>query len=163
MTERTSALKHKVISKLCSNEDIIKLIDNQDNSIGVPEDLIGINIFPYRKADYTAQDSGTYIGVSINYPSISQNKIYKTTYLSFLIVSNNNHLNIEGETGNSCCRTDLLAEKILEEFNRSDILGFSAELFSDKEEPFDEQFYCREIILKSVLPLNISDGVKANG
>lgn len=158
MNGNTSTLKRKIMMMLASNPDIFELIDNKTIDRDTPDDLIYVNIFPYLKVDYTIQEAGTYIGVKLEYPDMNQNEIYKDTQLTFLVVSANTHLKTDG----GYARTDLITEKILENFNWNSVLGFKIKLVSDTEDPVDENFYFRKVVFKSVSPNSMKNGDKIN-
>lgn len=158
MNGNTSTLKRKIMMMLASNPDIFELIDNKTIDRDTPDDLIYVNIFPYLKVDYTIQEAGTYIGVKLEYPDMNPNEIYKDTQLTFLVVSANTHLKTDG----GYARTDLITEKILENFNWNSVLGFKIKLVSDTEDPVDENFYFRKVVFKSVSPNSMKNGDKIN-
>lgn len=158
MNGNTSTLKRKIMMMLASNPDIFELIDNKTIDRDTPDDLIYVNIFPYLKVDYTIQEAGTYIGVKLEYPDMNSNEIYKDTQLTFLVVSANTHLKTDG----GYARTDLITEKILENFNWNSVLGFKIKLVSDTEDPVDENFYFRKVVFKSVSPNSMKNGDKIN-
>lgn len=154
----TSKRKKKIMTMLVSNEKIFKLIDNKDISFEYCDDLINKNVFPHIKVNFTSQETETYIGIKIDYPSICNNEIYKNYRLTVMILSNNSHL--KTHTGES--RTDLLGEEIIKVFNWREDLGFRVELISDTEDPFDTNFYYRRLIFKSIASNSMNGGIKNN-
>lgn len=158
MNGTTSSLKRKIMLKLANNSKIFDLIDNDSVSKESPDDLIYKNIFPYLKVDYTIQEAVTCIGVKIDYPNIDSNEIYKDAQLTFLVVSANRCLKVDG----GYTRTDLIGEEILNAFNWDDSLGFTLKLSSDKEDPLDETFYYRKLVFNTVSPNSMKNGDKIN-
>ena len=162
MEQRTSVIKKKILKVLCNNEEIRSLVVTQPDLIEYPEDLIGVNIFPYLKVDFTPQETGAYIGVSVNFPSINTNEIFKNMYLVFLIICHDNFMNISAKNDNGACRTDLIAEQILNAVNWNDLLGCDLKLVSDKEDPMNKNYYSRELVFRTATPNSMKDGVKVN-
>ena len=160
MESKSSEIKRKVMLEMCKNENIVSLIG--DDSIEYPDDLIDTHIFPYLKIDYTAQDAGTYIGVAVDFPTINRNEIYKNMKLTILIVVSNGKMHIEDGQNKGKCRTDLIAEELINTFDWNGFLGFKLRMYSDKEDVFNESFYCRKIVFTSVSENGIKNGVKVN-
>ncbi|MEF9983694.1 MAG: hypothetical protein RR806_03150 [Oscillospiraceae bacterium] len=143
MDKTTSQLKTIFMKCLYESPIIVDFID--DKKIQYPDDLLGTHIFPQLKVDFTEQEQGTYIGLNISYPSISRNELYKNYTLTFLIVSNNGHLYLNGKN-----RTDLISEEIIHLFNWKTDVGCQLELKSDKEFVLDIKHYARELNFVSI-------------
>lgn len=144
--DKTSVTKHKLLQMFAKDDTIFNLINNKSNMIEYPEDLIGINLFPYLKVDYTVEESGTFIGVKIEYPNVNQsNYTYKDTRITILIVCDNKSL----ATNSGYIRTDLVAERIVELLNYNRYFGYELRLVSDSEDPLNEKYYYRKLIFKS--------------
>jgi len=150
----TSKLKKKFMLIMAEDLEIFDLLDGQPAQ--EPDDLINTKIFPHIKVDFTPSESQTYIGLKIDYPSVCKNELYKNYRLTIMILSNNGHL--KTKTGDS--RTDLLAEEIIELFNWNNTIGFTLELVSDFEDPFNENFYGRRLVFKSITSNSIKNGNK---
>ena len=94
MIDKTSVTKRKILQMFAKDDTIFNLINNKSETIEYPEDLIGINLFPYLKVDYTLEESGTFIGVKIEYPNINQsnylfyssNFYYSCLFLGFTLL-----------------------------------------------------------------------------
>lgn len=158
MTNPPSTTKMNIMLLLAGDQQIFDLINNPDISYEYYDELIGENIFPYLKVDHTVQQSGTFIGIKIDFPNRNKNIIYKNTSITFLIISSNNQV----LTPQGFCRTDLIAERINSLFDWSSILGYRMELSYEKENPLNEDFYYREMKFVSVSPNGIVNGVKVN-
>lgn len=158
MKDKASKAKKDLMLYLAADRTIFDAINNPNIPFVNYDDLIGENIFPYLKIDYTVQQAGTFIGVKIDYPSVNMNEIYKNVLITFLVVSSNGQL----RTPQGDCRTDLIAERICELLDWSTAMGFRIELVSDKEDPLNGEFYYREIIFRSVSTNGIENGVKIN-
>lgn len=160
MESKASEIKRKVMLAMCNSEKIVSLIDNKD--IEYPDDLIDTNIFPYLKIDYTVQDAGTYIGVAVDFPTINRNEIYKDMRLTILIVVSNGKMRMDGGENSGMCRTDLIAEELMNALDWNTFLGFKLRLYADREDVFNESFYCRKLVFTSVSDNGIKNGVKVN-
>lgn len=160
MESRASEIKRKVMLAMCNNDKIVSLIDNAN--VEYADDLIDTNIFPYLKIDYTVQDAGAYIGVAVDFPTINKNEIYKNMKLTILIVVSNGKMRVDGGGYSGMCRTDLIAEELMNTLDWNTFLGFKLRLYADKEDIFNESFYCRKLVFTSVSDNGIQNGVKVN-
>lgn len=163
MEDKSSVIKRDIMSRLCANEKIVELIGNTSSDIEYADDLIDVNIFPYLKVDYTVQDTGAYIGVAVSSPSINRNEIYKNTYVTILIISANSYMRFTDAKRRGYCRTDLLAEEVLNTFNWNDCYGCKMKLVSDKEDALNTSYYYREVVFKLVSSNSMENGVKIRG
>lgn len=150
----TSKRKKRFMMMMAEDEEIFKLLDNPDAEY--PDDLIGVNIFPQIKIDFTEQETRSYIGVKLDYPSICKNELYKNYVLTVMIISNNRHLK-DPKTGNS--RVDMIAERVTDLLNWNHEYGFRIELVSDIEDPLNEKFYYRRLVFKSLVSNSLENGV----
>lgn len=151
----TSKRKKRFMMMMANDEEIFKLLDNPDAEY--PDDLIGVNIFPQIKVDFTEQETRSYIGVKLDYPSICKNELYKNYVLTVMVISNNRHLK-DPKTGYS--RVDMIAERVTNLLNWNNEVGFTIELVSDIEDPLNEKFYYRRLVFKSLISNSLEDGVK---
>jgi len=156
MAKTTSERKNEFIKLLYSNPTIFTLIDSSTAETGI--DLVNHNIFPRIKIDFTIDDAGTYIGLKIDYPSITSNDTVKNCVVTFMILSHVKH--IQTLTGDS--RTDLLAEEIIKMFNYNYDSQFTLKLEKDLEDPFNENFYYRRLTF-STLAINSIENKLNNG
>lgn len=162
MIEKASLIKQEIMQLLCRNENIRNCIDNRSETIKKPEDLIGTSIFPNLNIKNTAQSIGTYIGLAVNFPSISANPLYKNMHVVFLVVSHKEHMLVDKADNKFLCRTDIIAEELLDSFNWNTASGFEFELVSDKEDILNTNFYCREVVLRSLTSNSMKNGVKTS-
>lgn len=146
--------KRDLFDILINDKEIFDAIDGHD--VEYPDELLGKYIFPFLKVNYTIQDVGTYIGLKIDYNNKNPNPVLKNTTITFLIISNNQHiLTNDGDT-----RTDIIGNRINELFVWNNKKGFPLRLSEDVENPFDENFYFRRIVLKTLDEDNIKYGKK---
>ncbi len=137
-------IKRQMIKMIIENDKIFQLIDNKN--IEVPDDLLGTSIFPYLRIDGTNLDVGTYIGFKIDYPNISINNTVKNITLTFMIYCHNDCLLYK----NTDARTDLIAEELINIFNfHSDIAFNKLELTNSVENPYNTDYYSRQLVFKS--------------
>lgn len=162
MQDKPSKIKKEIMLKLCEDRRIFELLNNGEVKIEYKDDLIGKSIFPYLKIDYTQEQSGTYICLGINFPSISENQILKISEITFLVVSNNNNNLVNKGNDTGFVRTDLIVEQILTLFNWNDLFGFDLKLNSDIEGTLNENFYYREAIFKSLTTNSMVNGTRVN-
>ena len=142
-TKTTSQLKDDFIHLLVEKEKIVELIDNPKVDTG--SDLINKNVFPMIKVNFV-DEAGTYIGLKVDYPRISDNSVVKDYVLIIMIVSNIDHI----ITQNGDNRNDLLAEEIIEMLNYNYDIGFTLKLVSDVENPLDNiKYYYRKLSFTS--------------
>ena len=139
MSKTTSELKQEFIQMLINNGTIVNLLNS---GIETPDELINVQIFPRLKVKYdSTNDARTYIGMKLDYPSITNNDAIKNCSLTFMIISNNGDL--KTTTGDS--KVDLLAEEIIKMFNFNHNIMFTFKLSRDIENPYDENFYYRRL------------------
>ena len=139
---------------LAEDVEIFNLLEGQPTQ--EPDDLINTLIFPQIKITFTDQETKTYIGLKIDYPSICRNELYKNYFLTIMIISNNNHL----KSANGESRPDLIAEEIIDLLNWNNNIGFTLELVSDIENPLDNKYYYRELKFKSIKSNGVENGMK---
>lgn len=139
---------------LAEDAEIFNLLEGQPTQ--EPDDLINTLIFPQIKITFTDQETKTYIGLKIDYPSICRNELYKNYLLTIMIISNNNHL----KAANGESRPDLIAEEIIDLLNWNNNIGFTLELVSDIENPLDNKYYYRELKFKSIKSNGVENGMK---
>jgi len=138
-SKTTSQKKQEFMHLLADNPTIFALLDNPNAEIG--DDLINHNIFPRLKINFTATDASTYIGIKIDYPSITSNSAIKDCVITFMIISHKDHIStIWGDS-----RTDLIAEELIKMFNFNYKLGYTLKLVKDMEDPFDVNYYYRRV------------------
>ena len=151
--------KRMIFNYLLQDKELVKLIDGKkDNGmpIDIPDELLGKYIFPFLKIDYTVENTGTYIGLKIDYHNTNKNPVIKDMLLTFLILSNNKHL----LTNNGDTRTDRIGDRLNKLLVWNNTLGLTIKLVSDEEDPFDENFYYRKIVFSSMEEDNIKNGKK---
>lgn len=158
MNKETSEIKRKIMLKLAQDPKIFELIDNKDIDPECPDDLIYTNIFPYTRVDYTVQEVGAYICLKLDYPDVNENGIYKDAQLTFYVICNMGCMRVHG----GLARTDAIAERIIELFDWTEEYGFKLQLFEEKENPIDENFYYRRLTFISVAPNGMKNGMKIN-
>lgn len=154
----TSMMKKALLVGIAENKKIFNLIDNKEAKY--PNDLIGINLFPHMKIDFTEQQTGTYIGIKIDSPSISEkNDLYKNSVLTVMITSHNSHL----MTTDRDSRVDHISEALIEMLNWNDDYGSMLRLKSDTEDPLDTRYYCRRLLFSTMSGNSIEKRLKNGG
>ena len=151
--------KRQIFKFLLEDKELFELLDarNEDGKkITIPDELLGKFVFPYLKIDYTVEDTGTYLGVKIDYTNDNPNPVIKSMTVTFLILSNNKHLLTD--TGDT--RTDRIADRLNQLLVWNHSLGFRFKLYTDQEDPFDETFYYRKVIFTAMEEDNIKNGKK---
>ncbi len=139
VNKTTSKMKDDFIRILTNDDRIVELLDNPNIETG--DELIDKNIFSWLKINFTVSEVGTYIGLKVDYPSITSNKAIKNYNLTFLILSHNKHMPLR-VGGN---RVDALSQRIIELFNFNNSLGYTLSLSSDIEDPYNTDFYYRKL------------------
>lgn len=151
--------KRQIFNYILSDQELFELIDarkENGDKISLPDELLGKFVFPYLKIDYTVEDTGTYLGLKIDYTNDNPNPVLKSMTITFLILSNNKHLLTD--TGDT--RTDRIGDRLNKLMVWNHSLGFRFDLYSDQEDPFDENFYYRKIIFTAMEENNIKNGKK---
>lgn len=153
MSLTTSQMKSSLMKMLYNNEDMVTLIDAKN--IEYPDDLVGTHIFPRLKVDFTEQETGSYIGLKIDYPTVATNELYKNYTLILLFISHNGCSFYRGSN-----RVDLMSEEAIRMFNWNEVFGFRLELKSDREYVLDKNYYARELTFLSMTSNSTVNGVK---
>jgi len=134
--------KQKLISSIVNQDTIINLIDS--DYIGIGDELIYNNIFPYMRVPHTEEEKLTYITMRVDVPNISSSrKTLKDILITISVVTHQDLMKVENGGGT---RTDLLGAEIDNLFNGSDEFGIGQlELKSNFEENVDYKHRCRTL------------------
>lgn len=138
-------VKQSLLSLIAEQPTITQLLDQ--SSIINPDEQIGVCLFPYLKTNWQEQDTKTYIGLAVNFPSLGANKLYKNCEIVVMISSHYTHLQLSS----GATRTDLIAQAILDQFNGTNVLGFTLKLKADIEESLPPPFYGRKLLFQCVV------------
>lgn len=98
--------RKSIMKALCCDEDVVKLVSDDETAIPPNRDLMYENIFPYAYIPDTEKETDTFICFSVAIPRV-ENKTYKTMNIYFYIFTHQSLM----RTSNGL-RTDLLAEAI---------------------------------------------------
>lgn len=119
--------KNRLVSDLVTNEEIVKLI-NEDYSIENSEELIYSQVFPFEYVPKTVEEGKTFVCADVEILK-SQGKTFYLPAIHVWVFTHRSKLRLpEGGV-----RTDKLASKICEELNGSRFYGLGeVELYSVK-------------------------------
>lgn len=127
---------------LCSDEDIIEILDNPNLDPSVPEEYVGENIFGFLRVPGTQDVSKNFITFTIDdMGRTSNNQVMKSQYVQFVVFVHKNLV----KTKYGVERHDLLGYLIRDIFNLSNCLGPQMELASNREGVTDTDFYTRTL------------------
>ncbi len=149
-------LKNTLIKHLCSNDDVVKLIDATEE-LESNDDLLGTHIFPFFKVNYTLKETGTYICVKIDEMNNSYNESFSPYKFSVMVISHNEHLLYK-----SCSRVDVLGEKVKELLAWNDDFGFQLKLKNSTEGFLGEKYYYRTLEFTSQTYNNLQNKIGRN-
>lgn len=143
-----SAYKKKIIMQLITNSTIVSLLDPK-NEMEYPDDLINTRIFPYGKIPGTAQETGSYITITVNSLSpTARNDIVKNVELIVRVVSSDALMKVPKR---SETRIDLLSSEVDEILNEAFDFGVGpVMLMSNKEYTLNDSYFYRELIFRTV-------------
>ena len=112
MLRELKEFRSKINKKLCSDQVVVDLINDKDNSPIPDRDLMYKQVFPY-----AVKDTGTFICHRIYVPEV-MNKTFKNMTVAFYVFVHQD--NIRTSDG---LRYDLIAERIEDLFNGITDLG----------------------------------------
>ena len=135
--------KKRIIEQiLCSDPDIIEVLDNKDLDPTAPEDYLYENIFPFIRIPGVQDTSKNFITFSIsNMGNGPTNKVMKNQYIQFVIFVHKDLV----KTNYGMSRHDCLGYIIRDIFHLSNKLGMQMELVSDIEGATDNDFITRTL------------------
>lgn len=109
--------RQKIMKLLCSDQKIVDLIKDTQNSSIPDRSLMYTRIFPYAYTPDVVKDTNTFICFRIYVPEV-MNKTFKKVNIVFYIFSHQDYIRTsEG------LRPDLIAERVEELFNGTMDLG----------------------------------------
>lgn len=127
---------------LCSDEDIIEILDNPNLSPDAPEEYIGENIFSFLRVPGTQDISKNFITFIVDDMGRTPgNQVMKSQYVQFVVFVHKDLV----DTKLGMARHDLLGYILRDIFNLSDCLGPQMELVSNKEGIADNDFCTRTL------------------
>lgn len=134
--------KRLIENILCSDEDIVEILDNPQIDPSMPEDLVYENIFPCIRIPGTQDISKNFITFSVDDIEIlPNNKIMKNQIIQFVVFVHKDHI----QTKYGVARHDLLGYLIRDIFNLSNKLGAQMELVSNREYVTDADYLTRTL------------------
>ena len=127
---------------LCSDEDIIEILDNPNLSPDAPEEYIGENIFSFLRVPGTQDTSKNFITFIVDDMGRTPgNQVMKSQYVQFVVFVHKDLV----DTKLGMARHDLLGYILRDIFNLSNCLGPQMELVSNREGIADNDFYTRTL------------------
>ena len=127
---------------LCSDEDIIEILDNPNLSPDAPEEYVGENIFGFLRVPGTQDTSKNFITFIVDDMGRTPgNQVMKSQYVQFVVFVHKDLV----KTKYGMERHDLLGYLIRDIFNLSNCLGPQMELVSNREGIADNDFYTRTL------------------
>lgn len=127
---------------LCSDEDIIEILDNPNLSPDAPEEYVGENIFGFLRVPGTQDISKNFITFIVDdMGRTPNNQVMKSQYVQFVVFVHKDLV----KTKYGMARHDLLGYLIRDIFNLSNCLGPQMELVSNREGIADNDFYTRTL------------------
>lgn len=135
--------KKRIIEQtLCSDEDIIEMLDNQNLDPSVPEDYVYENIFSFIRIPGTQDVSKNFITFSVSDMGRSpNNEVMKTQYVQFVVFVHKDLV----KTKYGMARHDCLGYLIRDIFNLSNVLGPQMNLISNAEGVTDTDYLTRTL------------------
>ena len=135
--------KKRIIEQiLCSDEDIIEVLDNPNLDPGVPEEYVGENIFSFLRVPGTQDTSKNFITFIVDdMGRTPNNQVMKSQYVQFVVFVHKDLV----KTKYGMARHDLLGYIIKSIFHLSNKLGPQMEIISNREGIADNDFYTRTL------------------
>lgn len=151
--------KKRIIEQvLCSDRDIIEILDNSNLSPDAPEEYIGENIFPFIRVPGVQDVSKNFVTFMIDDMGRAPvNQTMKTQYVQFVVFVHKDLV----KTKYGMARHDLLGFIIKDIFHLSNCLGSQMEIVYNKEGFADNDFYTRTLRFELTVP-NSSQPYKTN-
>ena len=127
---------------LCSDEDIIEILDNPKLDPDTPEDYVGENIFSFLRVPGTQDISKNFITFIVDdMGRTPNNQVMKSQYVQFVVFVHKDLV----KTKYGMARHDLISYLIRDIFHLSNKLGPQMELVSNREGIADNDFYTRTL------------------
>ena len=135
--------KKRIIEQaLCSDEDIIEVLDNLNLDPSVPEDYVYENIFPFIRIPGTQDTSKNFITFSVSdMGRMPGNEVMKSQYVQFVVFVHKDLV----KTKYGMARHDCLGYLIRDIFNLSNVLGPQMNLISNVEGVTDTDYLTRTL------------------
>lgn len=134
---------------LCTDEDIIEILDNKKLKDALPEEYIGENIFGFLRVPGTQDVSKNFITFVIDdMGRAPNNPTMKSQYIQFVVFVHKDLV----DTKYGMARHDLLGYLIRDIFHLSNMLGSQLEIIYNKEGITDTDFYTRTLKFEMTTP-----------
>ena len=134
--------KRLIEQTLCSDEDIIEILDNPNLDPSAPEEYVNENIFSFLRVPGTQDVSKNFITFIVDdMGRTPNNQVMKSQYVQFVVFVHKDLV----KTKYGMARHDLLGYLIRDIFNLSNKLGPQMELVSNREGIADNDFYTRTL------------------
>lgn len=154
-----SLAKRIIETVLCSDSDIVEIIDNPDIDPTTPEDLLYNNLYPFIRIPGTQDTSRNYICYSIDDMSEhDRNDRMKQQFIQFVVFVHKDLV----KTQYGVARHDLLGYLIRDLFNRSHLFGHELKLVTNREGVTDTDYTTRTLKFQLITPEVTQDGLFDN-
>jgi hypothetical protein len=154
-----SLAKRIIETVLCSDSDIVEIIDNTDIDPTTPEDLLYNNLYPFIRIPGTQDTSRNYICYSIDDMSEhDRNDRMKQQFIQFVVFVHKDLV----KTQYGVARHDLLGYLIRDLFNRSHLFGHELKLVTNREGTTDVDYTTRTLKFQLITPEVAQDGLFDN-
>lgn len=143
---------------LCSDKDIVEVLDNPTIDPECPEDLVYENIWPCIRIPGTQDISKNFITFTVDDTErMPSNEVMKRQTIQFVIFVHKDHI----KTKYGMARHDLLGYLIRDIFNLSNKLGPFMQLVSNKEYVTDTD-YCTRTLRFDLIDDNSTKPLRIN-
>ena len=144
---------------LCSDKDIVEVLDNPTIDPECPEDLVYENIWPCIRIPGTQDISKNFITFTVDDTErMPSNEVMKRQTIQFVIFVHKDHI----KTKYGMARHDLLGYLIRDNFNWTNEFGLQFKLIYNKESTIDGDYYCRTLKFEATKVNHLNNAKKAN-
>ena len=134
---------------LCSDKDVIEILDNPKLNPDIPEEYVGENIFGFLRVPGTQDVSKNFITFIVDdMGHAPNNQTMKMQYVQFVVFVHKDLV----KTKYGMARHDLLGYLIRDIFHLSNSLGSQMEITYNKEGITDTDFYTRTLRFEMTTP-----------
>lgn len=151
--------KRIIETVLCSDPDIIELIDDPNLDPSSPDEYVYTHLFPFIKIPGTQDVSQNFICYEVDDMSeSSRNDRMKQQIIQFVIFVHKDLI----KTKYGVPRHDLIGMVIRDLFNRSHLFGHELKLISSRGSVTDTDYYARTLKFQLITPEVTQDGLFDN-
>lgn len=146
MDKKISHMKNTICQMLINDNQIVAAIDADEGH----EDLMYYHIFPSLRRPQAEVEKRTFICMRVNVDNEVQNNILVNRFeVSLYVVTHDDLQYPTSGVAVGCTRTDFIAERIEQIFNRNKLGLSDATLLSDMEEQVDARHPMRVITFRA--------------